>query len=92
MPHYVSYARAEIGWKWADSAKAIETLRAETGTRGLPDRLYRAVASEYRDLIANDDPHPIKTIAERRPVDKSRASRWVSEARRRGHLKAGANQ
>lgn len=92
MPHYVAYARSEIGWKWADRAKALETLRAETGTRGLPDRFYRAVANEYRDLVANDDPHPIKTIAERRPVDKSRASRWVSEARRRGYLKEGANQ
>ena len=86
LPHYVSYARATIQWEHGDAARALEALRTESSTRGLPDTFYRAVAGEYVQLVEEGDPHPIKTIAERRPVDKSRASRWVTEARRRGYI------
>jgi hypothetical protein len=43
---------------------------------------------EYVDLIKSGDPHPLKTMAEKRPVDKSRASRWVSKARNLGYIDA----
>jgi hypothetical protein len=86
LPHYLSYARAVIEWNQGDKAQALEALRTEGSTRALPDRFYRAIAGEYLELVQADDPHPIKTIAQRRPVDNSRASRWVSEARRRGYI------
>jgi hypothetical protein len=37
-------------------------------------------------LLAAGEPHPIKTIAANQHVDKSRASRWVKEARARGYI------
>jgi hypothetical protein len=93
LPHYIAYARGVIEWKVGDQKRALDFLRTEGATRGLPDRFYEAIAAEYRELVAANDPHPIKTIAERRPVDKSRASRWVTEARRRGYLpKKGTDQ
>jgi hypothetical protein len=92
LPMYVDYARAMSVWKQGkheDRIRALEALRREAGKsrRGLPDTFYREIAAEYEALVEADDPHPIKTIAEARPVDKSRASRWVTEARDRGYIK-----
>jgi hypothetical protein len=87
LPHYVDYGRAIGLWNTTGEKRAaLEALRTEGSTRGLPDRHYRAIADEYVELVQADDPHPIKTIAQRRPVDNSRASRWVSEARNRGYI------
>ena len=85
---YIDYARAELDWQDGDTAKALERLRTEAGKnrRGLPDKFYREIASEYDDLLQAGDPHPIKTIAAKRPAHKSRASRWVKEARARGYI------
>lgn len=87
LPRYVAHARAIALWD-NDRAEALETLRLEVGKsrRGLPDEHYEEIGREYERLVADGDPHPIKTIAERRPVDKSRASRWVKEARVRGYI------
>jgi len=88
LPMYVDLARAELMWDRGDRAEALEKLRTDVGRgrRGLPDKHYREIAAEYMQLVRDDDPHPAKTIAERRPVHKSRASRWVAEARRRGYI------
>jgi hypothetical protein len=88
LPMYVDYARAEIEWKSGDREKALEALRTEAGKgrRGLPPSFYRGIAAEYEQLVLRGDPHPIKSIAEARPVHKSRASRWITEARRRGYI------
>lgn len=88
LPRYVDYARASIEWEWGDRDRALETLRKEAGKtrRGLPDRFYREIAAEYEQLLRDGDPHPLKTIADARPVHKSRASRWVKEARQRGYI------
>jgi hypothetical protein len=88
LPMYVDYARACIELEYGDRETAVEALRAEAGKsrRGLPDRFYQEIADEYWELVAKGDPHPIKTMAQARPVDKSRASRWVKEARERGYI------
>lgn len=87
LPMYVDYARGEIQWQYGDRAQALTALReAGRGRRGLPDRFYREVAADYIQRIGEGDPHPIKSIAEARPADKSQASRWVKEARERGYI------
>jgi len=87
LPMYVEYALAEIEWKSGDKVKALEALRdAGKSRRGLPDKFYEEIGAEYLSRVAKGDPHPIKSIADERPVHKSRASRWVSEARRRGYI------
>jgi hypothetical protein len=86
LGHYVEYARALVRWDRGGGARALDALRQAGQSRGLPDRFYKAIADEYIELVEADDPHPIKTIAEARPVHKSRASRWVKEARQRGYI------
>jgi len=55
-------------WHGGDRAEALEKLRTDVGRgrRGLPDKHYREIAAEYMQLVRDDDPHPAKTIAERR--------------------------
>lgn len=93
LPMYVDYARAEIEWKHGDRGRALEALRTEAGKsrRGLPDKFYREIAGRYEKLVADGNPHPIKTIADDTPVHKSAASRWVKEARRRGYISEGGS-
>jgi len=88
LPMYIRYARAEIEWKHGDAARALEMLRTEAGKtrRGLSDKFYKDIAAEYEALVQEGDPHPLKSIAAKRPVHKSRASRWVKEARSRGYI------
>ena len=88
LPMYVDYARAEIEWNQGDRGKALTAMReAGKSRRGLPDRFYREIAAEYLDLVASGDPHPTKSIAETHgPIHKSRASRWIKEARVRGYI------
>jgi len=88
LPMYIDYARAEIEWNRGDAARALEMLRTEAGKsrRGLSDKFYMEIAAEYEALVQEGDPHPIKSMAAKRPVHKSRASRWVKEARSRGYI------
>ena len=60
----------ETGRKAGDKrSKALETLRAETGTPRTAGPFYRAIADEYsRPGREGLIPHPVKTIAERQPV------------------------
>jgi hypothetical protein len=85
---YVAYAQAEMAMERDDRAAAIETLRVSgRGRRGFDDRFYREIAAEYNALVGAGERHPIKALAEARaPIHKSRASRWISEARRRGYI------
>ena len=79
-------APTQLEWG-AHRQRAVEALRgAGKSRRGLSDTFFREIASEYLQLIEGGDPHPIKTIADKRPVHKSRASRWVREARDRGYI------
>ena len=87
LPMYVDYARAEIEWRHGDRARAMEALReAGKSRRGLPGTHYESIGADYDELVRHGDPHPIKSIAGKYFVDKSRASRWVKEARVRGYI------
>jgi hypothetical protein len=91
---YLAYAREAfaVGFGAAGSVeqlhKKAEALRAVGAPRrGHDDRFYRNIGTEYRALVAAGEQHPIKTLGETHHVTISAASRWVTEARRRGHLK-----
>jgi hypothetical protein len=88
LPRYLQYARATIAHREGDAVAALRALREAGSTRrGLGDEFYRAVADEYRALVAEGEPHPVKALAASQPVDISTASRWITETRRRGYLK-----
>jgi hypothetical protein len=91
LPLYVSYARASIAWRFDDAGRALRALR-EIGTtrRGHDDGFYKAVGELHAALVDHGEPHPVKALAEMQPVDISTASRWISEARRRGYLREKA--
>jgi hypothetical protein len=88
---YIRYARAAIKHDRGEAVEQLAALR-EIGTtrRGLPDEFYRLVASNYRALLAEGEPHPVKALAAMHSVTISAASRWISEARRRGHIEPEA--
>jgi transposase len=52
--------------------------------RGLGDYVYRVVAESYKAIVLEGEQHPVKALAEMHIVDISTASRWISEAKRRG--------
>jgi hypothetical protein len=100
VPHfalYLAYARAAMRiWGSEEGTteerrdafrRSAEPLREIGGPgRGLPDEFYRRIADNYRDLVAEGEPHPIKALAQIHNVTISGASRWVSGARQRGYL------
>lgn len=89
---YVDYARAEVEWKYGDRTHALEALReAGKSRRGLSDKFYEEIGRKYDALIREGKSHPIKSIALSHHVDKSRASRWVKEARRMGYVATDAD-
>ena len=66
---------------------AADVLRHIAGPgRGLSDGFYRVIASSYKALVAEGEPHPGKALGEKHHVTISAASRWLTEARRRGPL------
>jgi hypothetical protein len=87
LPRLVQYASGCLAWDRGGAGAALEALR-ESGKarRGLSDDMLRIVVDDYKTLIADGEPHPIKALANLRSVDKSTASRWVTAARRRGLL------
>jgi hypothetical protein len=88
LPIYLSYARAAMAGHGGRIDAALHALRAAgKPRRGHSDEFYRQVASIYKALIAEGEPHPVKALAKMEPVDISTASRWVTEAKRRGLIK-----
>jgi len=90
---YVNAARTALHWWGRPEAQRellgqVEALR-ELGApgRALNPGFYVAVAAEYRALVAEGEPHPIKTMAASHHRTVSAVSRWVTEARRRGLIK-----
>jgi hypothetical protein len=67
--------------------RAAAALREHGGPRrGHRDEFFQQIALEYNALVEAGEPHPVKTLAARHHVVISAASRWLKEARRRGHL------
>jgi hypothetical protein len=89
---YVEYARAEILFDRGDAQRALKVL-ANVGAprRGTPGRWFREIAHEYSTRLAAGEKAPVKAIAEAHGVDKSTASRWLKEARRRGYINGGGS-
>ena len=89
---YLQYARAAMrilgpqdtaAQRWEGFRDAAQALRELAGPgRGLSDEFYRTIAREYEALVAEGEPHPVKTISEKHHVTISAASRWVKGARR----------
>jgi hypothetical protein len=87
LPFYLQYARATLAHNHDDVAAALRALRQLSSTRrGLSDDFVRLVAQDYTARVAEGEPHPVKALAEAQGVDKSTASRWITEARRRGFI------
>jgi hypothetical protein len=59
--------------------------RGQRGGRGVGTDFYKGIALEYRRLY-EQQPGPTSTIARRRGVHRSTASRWVRRARELGYL------
>jgi hypothetical protein len=87
LPLHLQYARAAVAHRHDDVAAALRALRQVSSTRrGLSDDFLRLVAQLYESLVKEGESYPVKALAAMQHVDKSTASRWVSEARRRGLL------
>lgn len=95
---YVQFARAAMRhWdpeedpatKQVRLRDAAEALRVLSGPgRGLTDEFYKRIGETYNALVAEGEPHPVKTLSEIHHVTISAASRWIKEARRRGKITA----
>jgi hypothetical protein len=86
-PLYVTYARAVMSDKEGDWLATSKALRDFGSTRrGLTDDFYRLVSGNYAALLAEDEKYPVKALSEMHHVSISAASRWLTEARRRGLL------
>jgi hypothetical protein len=96
-PLYLAYARstmrllgpegtAETRFEnFRDAAAAL--LEIGGPGRGLSPEFYRQIANLYRALVAAGEPHPVKAVGEYHHKTISAASRWVTEAKRRGYIK-----
>ncbi len=94
---YLAYARAAMRLlgpegtpesRMEDYRGAAEALRHIAGPgRGLGDEFYRTIATNYKALVDGGEKHPVKALSENHHVTISAASRWLTEARRRGLLK-----
>ncbi len=72
-----------------DLRAAVLALRDISGPgRGLPDAHYETIATHYKALVDEGEPHPIKALSEIHHITISGASRWVKGARDRGYLPA----
>jgi hypothetical protein len=86
-PLYLQYARAAMTDNdddWTGSLRALREIGATR--RGLGDEFYRQIGSNYAAITAEGEPHPVKALAEMHHVVISTASRWITEARRRGYI------
>ena len=68
-----------------DFRAAVDALR-EVGRpgRGLSPEFFRLIAHHYNAFVAEGEKHPVKALSEYHHVTISAASRWVTEAKRRG--------
>jgi hypothetical protein len=93
LPRYLRLAKAEVAGWHGDAAGAIRGLRDAGNTRrGLSDNFYRRIAQEYQELVEAGEKYPVKTLAAMQPVHISTASRWITEAKRRGLIAADTPQ
>jgi hypothetical protein len=93
---YLAYARAAMrifGPEGTPESRmenfrgAADALRHLAGPgRGLSDEFFRTIATTYQALIDGGEKHPVKALSEINHVTISTASRWLTEARRRGLL------
>jgi hypothetical protein len=73
--------------RWAAFYRKGKTLREVGGPgRGLDDDFYRMIAEHYKTLVDEGEPHPTKALGETHHVTISAASRWITEAKRRGYI------
>jgi hypothetical protein len=96
---YLAYARAAMRifgsegttqTRWENFRGAAEELRRIAGPgRGLTDEFYRTIASNYKALVDEGERHPVKALAEIHHVTISAASRWTTEAKKRGLIDDG---
>jgi hypothetical protein len=94
---YLAYARAAMRVfgpegtpesRQKDFAGAAVALRVIAGPgRALTDEFYRTIAAHYDSLDNEGEPHPTKALGQAHQVTISAASRWITEAKRRGYIK-----
>jgi hypothetical protein len=84
---YVELARHTIVLEQEGMSGALRRLRPGRKPARLTDDFYRLVAADFRTRREGTSA-PLKELAAAHHVDISTASRWVKEARRRGHLEA----
>lgn len=84
---YLELARHAIVLEREGIDGAIRRLRPGRKPARLTDDFYRLVAADFR-ARRESTTAPLKELAAAHHVDVSTASRWVKEARRRGHLEA----
>src|SRR4051794_25326867 len=88
LPLHLQYARAAMAREKGNADAAMRALRKVGSTRrGHDDEYLGLVAQIYTGLVAEGEPHPIKTLAKMQHAHISTASRWVKAARARGLLK-----
>lgn len=79
------YGGVDERWeKYVQGTKPL--LDVGKAGRGLSPAFYDTISEQYKLLVEQGEPHPIKTLAEAHSVTMSAASRWVKEARRIGKL------
>jgi hypothetical protein len=84
---YEKYARATMQHKFGESRALLEAILETRKPRSaLPDEFYRAIATTHSALLTTGERHPIKAIATMHAKTISAASRWVTEAKRRGYI------
>jgi hypothetical protein len=86
---YMAAARAALSWNPdadADDFRAAADALREVGRpgRGLSDDFFRLIAQHHKALVSEGEKHPVKALSDIHHVTISAASRWVTEARRRG--------
>lgn len=82
---YLALARAALSMDGDDFRSAAAALRAVGRPgRGLSDDFFYLIATHYKRLVFEGEQHPVKALGEIHHVTIGAASRWVTEARRRG--------
>ena len=82
-PLFLLYARAAMSEnreEWRAASRALRDLGSTR--RGLTPEFYRLIALNYKALLAEGEPHPVKALAAMHNATISSASRWIKEAKR----------
>jgi hypothetical protein len=84
---YVEIAQRALTVEIGGLGAAIKRLRGPGAKPArLTDDFYRLIASDYRQRSESGVSAPLQSLADAHHADKSTASRWIKEARRRGYL------